>query len=76
MIDLYGMTSPNVRKVFFMLEECGLPYRFHHVRVFEGDQFQPQFVQLSPNVLRGRPFPGENRVGCPLTPEALDRSRS
>jgi GST-like protein len=48
-IELYGMTSPNVRKVFFMLEECGLPYRFHHVQVFQGDQFQPEFVQLNPN---------------------------
>lgn len=49
MIELYGMTSPNVRKIFFMLEECALPYRFHHVRVFEGEQFRPEFVGLNPN---------------------------
>lgn len=49
MIELYGMTSPNVRKIFFMLEETGLPYRFHHVRVFQGDQFQPDFVRMNPN---------------------------
>ena len=26
MIDLYALTSPNVQKIFLMLEECGLPY--------------------------------------------------
>lgn len=49
MIDLYGMTSPNVRKIFFMLEECGLPYRFHHVRVLHCDQFKEDFLKLNPN---------------------------
>ena len=31
---------------------------------------------LSRHVPAGRPFPGENRAGCPLTPEACDRWRS
>ena len=26
MIDFYALTSPNVQKIFIMLEECGLPY--------------------------------------------------
>ena len=26
MIDFYGLTSPNVQKIFIMLEETGLPY--------------------------------------------------
>jgi GST-like protein len=49
MIDLYGMTSPNVRKVFIMLEELELPYEFHHVRVLQGDQFKAEFTRLNPN---------------------------
>jgi GSH-dependent disulfide-bond oxidoreductase len=49
MIDLYGMTSPNVRKVFIALEELELPYEFHHVRVLQGDQFKPEFTRLNPN---------------------------
>ena len=49
MIDLYGMTSPNVRKIFIALEELELPYEFHHVRVLQGEQFEPEFTRLNPN---------------------------
>lgn len=48
MIDLYGMQSPNVRKVGIMLEELGLDYQLHHVAVFSGEQFQPPFLALNP----------------------------
>jgi GST-like protein len=67
MIDLYGMTSPNVRKVFIALEELELPYEFHHVRVLQGDQFKPEFARLNPNskvpVIVDRDGPG----GKPFT---------
>ncbi len=49
MIDVYGMSSPNVVKVTIMLEELGLPYRQHHVNVFAGDQHAPEFLKISPN---------------------------
>ncbi|HUA90645.1 MAG TPA: glutathione S-transferase N-terminal domain-containing protein [Steroidobacteraceae bacterium] len=49
MIDVYGMSSPNVVKVTIMLEELGLPYRQHHVNVFAGEQHAPQFLRQSPN---------------------------
>lgn len=49
MIDVYGMSSPNVVKITIMLEELGLPYRQHHVNVFAGDQHAPEFLELSPN---------------------------
>lgn len=48
MIQLYGMQSPNVRKVGILLEELGLEYTLKHVAVFRGEQFQPEFVQLNP----------------------------
>jgi GST-like protein len=49
MIDVYGMSSPNVVKITIMLEELGLPYRQHHVNVFAGDQHAPEFLKISPN---------------------------
>ena len=49
MIDVYGMSSPNVVKITIMLEELGLPYRQHHVNVFAGDQHEAQFLKISPN---------------------------
>ena len=49
MIELYGMSSPNVLKVVILLEELGLDYRFIHVDVFAGEQFQESFQALNPN---------------------------
>ncbi len=49
MIDFYALTSPNVQKIYIMLEECGLPYQEHFVDVWQGDQFKPEFLRLNPN---------------------------
>ena len=49
MIDLYSMATPNGHKVHIMLEECGLPYRVHHIDIGAGDQFKPEFLAISPN---------------------------
>ena len=48
MIDLYGMGSPNVVKIFIALEELDLPYAVHPVDVFAGKQFDPEFLKLNP----------------------------
>jgi GSH-dependent disulfide-bond oxidoreductase len=48
-VELYGMGSPNVRKISIMLEEVGQPYVFHHVEVFRSGQFSPAFRGLNPN---------------------------
>ncbi len=48
MIELYGMQSPNVRKVGILLEELALDYRLRHVAVFSGEQFEPAFRALNP----------------------------
>ncbi|HEY7576621.1 MAG TPA: glutathione S-transferase N-terminal domain-containing protein [Acetobacteraceae bacterium] len=48
MIELYGMGSPNVVKIYIALEELGLPYTVHPVDVFAGRQFDPQFLRLNP----------------------------
>ncbi len=49
MIAFYGLTSPNVQKIFIMLEECGLPYKFIPVDVWASGQHAPEFVKLNPN---------------------------
>ncbi|MFT3779707.1 MAG: glutathione binding-like protein [Ottowia sp.] len=49
MIDMYSWPTPNGHKVHIMLEECGLPYRVHAVDIGAGDQFQPDFLAISPN---------------------------
>ncbi len=49
MIDLYGMGSPNVVKVYLALEEMGLPYKAIPVDVFGGAQFDEAFLKLNPN---------------------------
>jgi GST-like protein len=49
MIDLYALTSPNVRKVYIMLEEVGLPYKELFVDVWKGDNYLAEFRKLNPN---------------------------
>ena len=48
MIELYGMGSPNVVKIYIALEELNLPYTVHPVDVFSGKQFDPAFLKLNP----------------------------
>ncbi|HLY89423.1 MAG TPA: glutathione S-transferase N-terminal domain-containing protein [Acetobacteraceae bacterium] len=48
MIELYGMGSPNVVKIYIALEELGLSYNVHPVDVFTGKQFDAQFLKLNP----------------------------
>jgi GST-like protein len=61
---LYGMHSPNVRKVLIMLEELELPYELRHVAVFNGEQFTPQFLALNP--LGKVPVLVDPRLGAPI----------
>jgi GSH-dependent disulfide-bond oxidoreductase len=49
MIELYGMGSPNVVKVYIALEELGLPYTVQPVDVFSGQQFDAAFLAKNPN---------------------------
>jgi GSH-dependent disulfide-bond oxidoreductase len=49
MIELYTWTTPNGRKASIMLEEVGLPYTVHPVNIGRQEQFDPAFVDISPN---------------------------
>ncbi|MCT7377208.1 glutathione S-transferase family protein [Chelativorans salis] len=49
MIDLYTWTTPNGRKVSIALEEMGLDYAVHPVDIGDRQQFEPDFLEVSPN---------------------------
>ncbi len=48
-IDLYTWNTPNGRKVSILLEELGLPYNVIPIDISKGDQFEPDFLAISPN---------------------------
>ena len=49
MIDLYYAPTPNGWKISIMLEECKLPYNLISMNLGKGDQFKPEFLEISPN---------------------------
>jgi GST-like protein len=49
MIDLYYWTTPNGHKITLFLEETGLPYAIHPINIGKGEQFQSEFLKISPN---------------------------
>ncbi|MRW86528.1 glutathione S-transferase family protein [Pseudoduganella sp. FT26W] len=49
MLTLHTWTTPNGRKIPIMLEELGLQYTIKTVNIGKGEQFQPEFLAISPN---------------------------
>lgn len=49
MIDLYYWGTPNGHKITIALEEMGLDYTLYPINILENDQFQPDFLKISPN---------------------------
>lgn len=48
-IQLYSMATPNGQKVGVGLEETGLAYEPHLINITKDDQFDPDFLRISPN---------------------------
>jgi len=48
-IDLHYWPTPNGWKVSIALEEMELPYRIVPVNIGRGEQFEPDFLRISPN---------------------------
>lgn len=61
-IDLYYWPTPNGWKISIALEEMGLPYKLHLVDIGKGDQFDPEFLKISPN----------NRMPAIIDPDGPD----
>jgi GSH-dependent disulfide-bond oxidoreductase len=49
MLVLHTWTTPNGRKVPILLEELGLSYEIHFVDIGKDEQFQRDFLAISPN---------------------------
>lgn len=49
MIDLYYWGTPNGLKISIALEEMGLDYQIIPINILANDQFQPDFLAISPN---------------------------
>ena len=49
MIDFYYWPTPNGWKVSILLEELGIPYKMVPLNIGKGDQFDPNFLEISPN---------------------------
>jgi GST-like protein len=63
MIDLYYWPTPNGHKITLFLEETGLEYRICPIDIGKGDQFKPDFLQISPN----------NKIPAIVDNDPLDR---
>jgi GST-like protein len=48
-IDLYYWPTPNGHKITLFLEETGMPYTIVPVNIGKGEQFQAEFLAISPN---------------------------
>jgi len=62
MIEVHTWATPNGHKIHIMLEECGLPYRVVPVDIGAGEQFEPEFLAISPN----------NKIPAIVDPEGPD----
>lgn len=49
MYDLYYWTTPNGHKITMFLEEAGVEYNVVPINIGKGDQFETDFLKISPN---------------------------
>lgn len=61
-IILYFWPTPNGLKISIMLEELGIAYRPRLIDINKGEQFAPEFLEISPN----------NRIPAIVDPDGPD----
>ena len=61
-IDVYFWPTPNGTKITIACEEMGVDYNLIAVNIGQGDQFKPEFLEISPN----------NRMPAIVDPEGPD----
>jgi len=49
-ILLHRWPTPKGKKVTILLEELGMPYNVVPCNIGKGDQFEPDFLKISPNI--------------------------
>lgn len=67
MIDFYYWPTPNGHKVSILLEELGLDYRVRAVDILKGEQFEPEFLEISPNNRQPAIVDHDGPGGLPLS---------
>ena len=48
MIELFSADTPNGKKISIMLEEIGYEYKLTKVDISNGEQFNSEFIKISP----------------------------
>ena len=48
MIELFASDTPNGKKISIMLEEIKFPYKVTSINLTKGEQFEKQFIKISP----------------------------
>ena len=48
MIELFSADTPNGKKISIMLEEIGFDYKVTKVDLSKDEQFNPEFIKISP----------------------------
>ena len=48
MIELFSADTPNGKKISIMLQEIGYKYKLTKIDISNGEQFNPEFVKISP----------------------------
>ena len=66
-IDLYYWPTPNGWKITIFLEEVNLPYNVVPVDIAAGDQYEPEFLKISPNNKMPTIIDPEGPDGAPIT---------
>jgi GST-like protein len=66
MLDLFYWPTPNGWKVTIFLEEAGLEYRVRPVNIGQGEQFEREFLGISPNNKIPALVDGEGPDGAPI----------
>ena len=61
-IELHTWNTPNGRKISVALEEMALPYTVKTINIAKNEQFNPDFLRISPN----------NRIPAIVDPEGPD----
>ncbi len=61
-IAVHSFPTPNGKKITVMLEELGVPYEYHLVHIGKDEQFDPEFLKISPN----------NKIPAIVDPEGPD----
>jgi GST-like protein len=66
-IELFAFDTPNGRKISVALEEMALPYAVRIVDIRKDEQFDPEFVKISPNAKIPAIIDHEGPEGSPVS---------